>query len=102
MPTQMVYGFNLPDVKVSEVNADIVLSGGKILFNTFEIGKDILKDDLVAKVTGDGTLDRAIERSRMNLKASFELSPRTKTSFPLDRNIAHEFPWCRWKILSAS
>lgn len=86
-PQQSLYGFNLPALSISESAIDISVSGGKAMIRKFELGKDANKDDVVAKVTGDATIDgqkniyNPLARLKLNLKAAFELSAKVKSSF---------------------
>jgi type II secretion system protein N len=83
LPAQGVYGFNVPKIAIGQSNVDITIGQGQIIIRNFEVGKDIKTDDLVAKITGDGTLDRQLDRSRINAKAVFELSSSVLQSFSL-------------------
>ncbi|MEW6056752.1 MAG: type II secretion system protein GspN [Bdellovibrionota bacterium] len=83
LPAQSVYGFNLPKVGIGKSKIDLAINQGQLQIRAFEVGKDIKTDDIVARVTGDGTLDRRIERSRINAKANFELSKNLIQSLPL-------------------
>jgi type II secretion system protein N len=83
LPVQSLYGFNLPKISVNKSKIDIGISQGQIAVRNFEVGKDIKTDDLVARITGDGQIDRVLERSKINAKAVFELSQSVKQSFPL-------------------
>ncbi len=88
LPQQSVYGFNLPKISVAEATANVGIAEGKATIRAFDVGKDIKTDDLVAKLTGDATLDTArkyfspLEGVKLNLAANFEISPALKASFP--------------------
>lgn len=83
VPAQAAFGLNLPKLSIMESNIEFNITDGQIAIRNIEIGKDLKTDDLVAKVTGDGQLDRYLERSRVNLKAVFEVSASVRQSFPL-------------------
>lgn len=88
IPAQSMLGFNLPQVQISQIDADLSVSQGKILVRNFTIGQDIKKDDVVAKVTGELLIDNQanalnpLERFKLNNRIVFELSPKLKGSFP--------------------
>jgi type II secretion system protein N len=88
LPQQSVFGFNLPKVSVAEAKADIVVADGKGTIRSFDVGKDIKSDDLVAKLTGDATIDTSrkfynpMEAVKLNVTANFEISAALKASFP--------------------
>lgn len=83
VPSQNLSGFNLPKVQISESKIDLAIANGKLDIRDFEIGKDEKTDDLVGKVTGDGTLAPTLDRSTLNAKATFSLSQGVISSFPL-------------------
>lgn len=83
MPPQSVYGFNLPKINVADSKIDITINQGQLLIRSFEIGKDIKTDDIVGQITGDGTLDRVLMRSRLNAKATLDVSQSVKQALPL-------------------
>ncbi|MBI3543747.1 MAG: type II secretion system protein GspN, partial [Deltaproteobacteria bacterium] len=80
LPAQSVMGLPLSKVNVSEARINVVLSNGKIEFREFEVGKDGKGDDIVGKLTGDGTLNKYLDRSSVNLKALFSISQGVKNS----------------------
>lgn len=82
-PAQNISGFNLPKISISESHLDIAINQGKIEFRQVELGKEGSQDDLIGKLTGEGTLSRALDRSTINAKATFSLSQGVKQSFPL-------------------
>lgn len=82
-PEQSLYGFKLPKVSIGKAQVELSVDHGNVLIRSFEIGEDLKQDDIVAKVTGEGTLDRALDRSKVNVRAVFELSPAIFQSFPL-------------------
>jgi type II secretion system protein N len=83
VPAQPVMGINLPALKVSQSKIQISIAQGAITIRAFEIGKDPKTDDLILNVTGTGTLDRALERSRFTGKATFKLAPAIHQSIPI-------------------
>lgn len=83
IPAQAVYGFNVPKIAVEDSTIHITIDQGQMLIRTFEVGKDTKTDDLVARVTGEGSLDRMLARSKINAKAVLELSQGVKQSFPI-------------------
>jgi type II secretion system protein N len=83
LPAQNVMGFNLPKINVNETVIDITITQGQFVIREFNLGKDTKSDDVVARVTGQGTLEHVLDRSKINAKAVFELSPSVIQSFPL-------------------
>lgn len=83
LPAQTVYGFKAPTIAISETKIEIAIVNGAITIGAFDVGKDIKTDDLVAKVTGDGTLDKTLDRSSIKAKAVFQFSQSVMQSFPL-------------------
>ncbi|MGE4233801.1 MAG: type II secretion system protein GspN [Bacteriovoracia bacterium] len=87
LPAQNAFGFNLPNLQVRESTVDVNISKGKIYIRTLELGNDVKKDDVVVKVTGEGMMERNLDRSKINAKASLELSPKIFQSFPILESI---------------
>lgn len=83
LPAQTIYGFKAPKIGIAESKIEITITNGAIVIKTFEVGKDIKTDDLVARVTGDGTLEKTLDRSKINAKAVFQFSQSVMQSFPL-------------------
>lgn len=83
LPPQNVYGFNLPKLNISESVIEATIAQGQLVLRKVELGKDIKTDDVLAKATGDGAIDRILARSRLNLKVIFDLSQSVKQSLPL-------------------
>jgi type II secretion system protein N len=84
LPAQALMGtLSLPKLSVSESNINISIANGAFTIKEFDIGKDGKNDDIVGKVTGEGTLNRFLDRSTINAKAVFTLSPAIKQSIPL-------------------
>lgn len=82
-PPQALYGFNLPRINIGQSRIDIAIKSGQVSIRTFDVGQNTSTDDIVAKITGGGTLDRALERTRIDAKANFRLSSTLIQSFPL-------------------
>ncbi len=78
---QNLMGFQLPPMNVSDGTINILVTGGKLVMKTVQLGKG--SDDFVATVTGDITLRRNVNSSLMNLRAVFGLSEKVKQSLSL-------------------
>ena len=83
LPSQQYAGFNLPKISVASSEFEISIAQGQILIRKFLIGSDIKNDDIVAQISGDGSLESPIERTKINAKASFEISTAVKNNLPL-------------------
>lgn len=88
LPGQSVYGFTLPKIAIAETRLDATVAEGKVTLRAFNVGKDVKGDDLVAQLSGDATIDGAknvynpLDRVKLNLKATFELSAGLKGALP--------------------
>jgi type II secretion system protein N len=71
-----VFFLSIPTILVSDGTIDGKIENGKIAIKKFQIGKPV--DDLDIGVTGDMTLNRNINSSVMNLRASIGLSEKVK------------------------
>lgn len=83
LPAQSVFGFNLPEIKMAAGAVDGDLDAGKFTIKDVSLGSNIKADDLVLHVTGDASLEPVMGRSKLNMKAVFELSQKVLQSFPL-------------------
>lgn len=82
LPAQQISGFNLPKISISESKIDVTITNGRIAIREFQVGKEGSSDDLIGKISGEGTLNRMLDRSTINAKAVFTLSQGIKQSFP--------------------
>jgi type II secretion system protein N len=83
LPAQAIMGFTLPSVKVEESKIDLTIDQGHLNIKTFEVGHDLKTDDLIMRAAGDGTLEGALERTKLNAKATIEISQRITQALPL-------------------
>ena len=83
LPAQSLMGFNLPDIKMTSAKINAVIENGKFTAQEIGFGSSTKTDDIVAQVTGDAQMEAPLERTKLGLKAVFELSPRILQSFPL-------------------
>jgi hypothetical protein len=80
---QTLYGFNIPQLKISEAQFEVKIDKGKAAIQLGKIGKKGSADDLTADLTGDLSLSPRVLNSRMNVKAHFWLSENVKRAFVL-------------------
>jgi type II secretion system protein N len=78
---QNIMGFQLPGLVISDGSIHVDIRGGKLVIKTFQLGKGT--DDLILNLTGDVTLNRFLNGSALNLRATFALSDRIKQSLGL-------------------
>lgn len=78
---QSLAGFNLPRIAASDGQIDLQISGGKVQFQNFRLGKS--SDDLSLGVTGDVKLGRTIDSSDANLHVKLGLSQGVLKSFSI-------------------
>ena len=71
-----VFFLSIPDINVTEGTIDARIESGKVVIKQFQIGKPF--DDLDIGVTGDLTLNRNLNSSMMNLRASIGFSDKVK------------------------
>lgn len=83
LPEQVVYGFNLPALKISRCNIEIPIEKGRADFKHIECGKGQKGDDIAGQLSGQILFDRMLVNSRINAKANFQLSDTVKKAFPL-------------------
>lgn len=82
--TLSLQGFplNLPRLGVSEGAIAASAVNGKITLQTFKLGgKPGSADDLTGSLTGDLSLNRMMDQSNLNLRASFKLGEKVQKSF---------------------
>ncbi len=79
MEPQMIQGFSIPRIQISEGTLNLKAQQGKISLQTVKLGKT--GDDLQAVLQGDVTLASQLPQSRLNLKSRFTFSPVILKSF---------------------
>lgn len=81
---QMIQGFSIPQINVSEGKLDVVIEKGKALVKTLKLGKiGDSSDDIHAHFTGDIQLEKQFDNSKLNLKSEFSLSEKITKSISL-------------------
>lgn len=81
---QMVMGFSVPRLNVSEGTIDVAFDKAKAAIKTFRFGKQgNPSDDIQATITGDITLGKTWDASQLNVKTHFSLSPSILKAFSL-------------------
>lgn len=83
IPDQVAYGFNLPNLKISQCSLDIPIEGGKADFRLVECGKDLKTDDIVGTISGQIAFEKTVDDSKVNLRTVFQLSQNIINAFPL-------------------
>jgi len=80
--SQSIQGFTLPPVRISEGKIDLNIDQGKVVINTFNLGKSN-SDDIRLKLTGSAQLAPELSESNLNAQAEFSLSPAILKAFSL-------------------
>ncbi len=88
LPQQMLAGFLVPSLAITEGVADLKIENAKVHLNKLRLGKagaqpEDTKEDLIANATGDITLGKTLDSSTLNLKAAFKPSPGVMKAFVL-------------------
>ena len=77
---QTLAGFPIPKIFISEGEADLQITNGKVQIKTFKIGKPTPgslngQDDLQGTITGQMTLGKELLTSKIDINTRFSLSP---------------------------
>ncbi len=81
---QLIDGFSIPQVNLSEALAEVTFDKGKAILKTIRFGKQgNPADDIQGSITGDLLLGKIWDSSNLNLKARFSISENIKKSFVL-------------------
>ncbi|OFZ79344.1 MAG: type II secretion system protein GspN [Bdellovibrionales bacterium RIFOXYD1_FULL_53_11] len=80
---QTFYGFSVPQLGISAIEAVISAGGGRAVIKTLTAGKPGADDDLTAKVTGEVSLGKQWSTSTLKLKTRFSLSQKILKAFIL-------------------
>jgi len=84
---QMLYGFSIPKILISEGIIEIDIEKAKARIKSFRIGHPTnpatLADDIQGTISGDMTLAKFWEMSNLNLKLNFSFSEGLMKSFIL-------------------
>lgn len=83
LPSQTVMGFAIPEIAISQAEADLSIDGGKVKIQDLDVGKKGSQDDLIAEIRGAIDLNRRLDYSRADLTAKFQLSDKIKKALPL-------------------
>ncbi len=81
---QVILGFSIPRIQISEGLIEGVIEKSKVNIKTFKLGKPgNPTDDIQGNITGDMTLAKQWNSSTLNLKARFSISENVLKSFVL-------------------